>query len=86
VSVEKKTNSIGCSYDFKEKEQRVHTSWLLLMMSECAKVYGRFTLCGSLDELNNFTFQSTGKTFTENLNHTKCGTKYSLKHSISKKT
>jgi hypothetical protein len=30
--------------------------------------------------------QSTGNTFTENPNHTRFGTKYSLKYSISKKT
>jgi hypothetical protein len=32
---------------------------LLLLMSECAKVHGRFTIFGSLDELDNFTFHST---------------------------
>ncbi len=42
----------------------------MYVLAAAANGWLRMSDCGSLDELDNFTFQSTGNTFTENPNHT----------------
>ncbi len=42
----------------------------MYVLAATANGWLRMSDCGSLDELDNFTFQSTGNTFTENPSHT----------------